>query len=211
MKVLLTTLSLAALLVGMAAPVAAARELPADPWAKERFELRARAINVRPDVDSTVNIGGSVDATTSTVPEFDVSYYFTPSISAELIAATSQHKLTYSNGSELGTVWALPPTLTLQYHPLPHNKFNPYVGAGLNYTFFYGENTGASFTDLNVGNGVGYALQAGFDYWVDDHWGVNLDVKKLFLNVDATLNNGAIRADVDLDPWIIGAGVSYRF
>lgn len=211
MRTLLTTLSLTALLVGMAAPIATARELPADPWAKERFELRARAINVRPDVDSSVNIGGTVDATNSTVPEFDVSYYFTPSISAELIAATSQHKLTHSSGAKLGTVWALPPTLTLQYHPMPHSNFNPYVGAGLNYAFFYGENTGPAFTDLNVGNGLGYAVQVGFDYWLNNNWGVNLDVKKLFLNVDATLNNGAIRADVDLDPWIIGAGVSYRF
>ncbi|MBP7763462.1 MAG: OmpW family protein, partial [Alphaproteobacteria bacterium] len=38
-----------------------------------------------------------------------------------------------------------------------------------------------------------------------------LDVKKLWLDVDASLNNGAIQADVDMDPWIVGAGVSYRF
>jgi outer membrane protein len=76
---------------------------------------------------------------------------------------------------------------------------------------FYGEETGKGFTDLDVDGGVGYAAQAGFDYWLNDNWGLNLDVKKIWLDVDASLNNGTIRADVDLDPWIVGAGVSYRF
>ncbi|MBP7905891.1 MAG: OmpW family protein, partial [Alphaproteobacteria bacterium] len=79
------------------------------------------------------------------------------------------------------------------------------------YSVFYGEDAGSGFTDLNVDNGFGYGLQAGADFWVNEHWGVNLDVKKLWLDVDASLNNGAIQADVDMDPWIVGAGVSYRF
>lgn len=52
---------------------------------------------------------------------------------------------------------------------------------------------------------------AGFDYWLNDRWGVNFDVKKIFLNIDAESNNGAITADIDLDPWIVGADVAYRF
>ncbi len=59
--------------------------------------------------------------------------------------------------------------------------------------------------------GVGYALQAGFDYWFDDHWGANVDIKKLFLNIDASLIGGTVTADIDLDPVIVGTGVSYRF
>ncbi len=81
----------------------------------------------------------------------------------------------------------------------------------MNYSIFYGEKAGEGFSDLNVDNSVGFAAQAGFDYWVSDNWGLNLDVKKLWLDVDASLNNGAIKADVDIDPWVVGAGVSYRF
>lgn len=210
MRKSLTTVSFAALMLLTLAGAASARDL-GDTWSKERFQVRARAIGVLPDVSSSVNIGGTVDASNSFMPEVDLSYYFTNNISAELIAATTQHTLKHSSGSKLGDVWALPPTLTLQYHFMPDSKFSPYAGVGLNYTFFYGEHTGASFTDLDVHNGVGYAMQAGFDYWLDANWGLNVDVKKLFLNVNATANNGAIRADVDVDPWIIGAGVSYRF
>ena len=105
----------------------------------------------------------------------------------------------------------MPPTLTLQYHFTPHSKFSPYIGAGVNYSLFYGEDAKSGFTDLEIDGGWGVAAQAGFDYWMNDNWGLNLDVKKLWLNVDASLNNGAVKADVDLDPWIIGTGVSYRF
>ena len=145
------------------------------------------------------------------MPTLGFTYFLTDHISAELIAATTRHKLTHSSGADLGKTWVLPPTLTLQYHFTPDRAFSPYIGAGLNYTMFYSEDTAAGFTDLDVEGGVGYALQVGADYWLNDNWGLNLDVKKLFLNADASLNNGAITADVDLDPWLIGAGVSYRF
>ena len=105
----------------------------------------------------------------------------------------------------------MPPTVTLQYHFTPQNTFSPYVGAGVNYSYFYGEETGTGFTDLEVEGGFGVALQAGTDIWLNENWGLNLDVKKIFLNIDGKLNDGAIRADIDLDPWIVGAGVSYRF
>ena len=76
---------------------------------------------------------------------------------------------------------------------------------------FYGEDAGTGFTDLNVDGGVGVAAQVGFDYWLNDNWGLNFDAKKIWLDVDATLNNGTIRADVELDPWVVGGGISYRF
>lgn len=182
---------------------------------KERFQLRVRALGVVPDEESSVSAGGTplagdIKVSNALVPEIDLTYFFTDSIAAELIAGTARHEMNF-NGSNLGDVWILPPTLTVQYHFSRDQVFSPYVGAGINYSLFYGEGAGTGFSDLNVDNGVGPVLQAGFDYWLNDHWGLNLDVKKIWLNVDASLNNGAIKADVDLDPWLIGAGVSYKF
>jgi outer membrane protein len=48
------------------------------------------------------------------------------------------------------------------------------------------------------------------DVPIGGNWSWNLDVKKIFVNVDATVN-GAVKADVDLDPWVIGTGIGYRF
>lgn len=194
---------------------ASAQDASTDLLAKERFQLRVRAINVSPDEESNVNIGGHVDAKSFVTPEVDVTYFLTPKLGLELIAATSRHELDYSvNGANLGEAWILPPTLTLTYHPFRgESAFSPYVGAGLNYSMFYGESSGTGFNDLELDGGLGYALQAGADYWIDDHWGLNVDVKRIWLDVDANLRTGAtpIHADVDLDPWVVGAGISYKF
>ncbi len=157
--------------------------------------------------------GLQTDVETSATPEVDVTYFFTDKVSAELIAATSKHTVT-AGALTLGDAWILPPTLTLQYHFTPEKSFSPYVGAGLNYSMFYGEDDGAGFTDLDVDGGIGYALQAGFDYWLNDHWGVNMDAKYINLDVDVDVNSGGTHLDADnadLDPVILGAGVSYRF
>ena len=197
-------------MLAVSAP-AVAKDLGDSYLSKERFQIRVRAIGVIPDDSSSVNIGGKTDVSTETVPEVDFTYFITENIAAELIAATAEHEITHSAAGDLGDAWILPPTLTLQYHFTPDNKFSPYVGAGINYSYFYGEDTAAGLTDLEVEGGWGTALQVGADYWINDNWGLNLDVKKLWLNIDGKLNGGAVRADVDLDPWIVGAGASYRF
>lgn len=209
-------LALLCITTALIATAATARSVDATAWnASERFQFRGRLIGVLPAEDSAVNVGGKAHAGDALTPELDLSYYFTDYVSAELIAATSQHSLSHSTAGDLGRTWVLPPTITIQYHPQPHEKFSPYIGAGLNYSMFYGENAanGNGVTDLDVDGGVGYALQVGADYWLNEHWGMNFDVKKLFLNIDADMRIGGapVSANIDLDPWIVGAGVAYRF
>ncbi len=192
---------------------AIARDL-GETWSKERFQIRARTVGLIADGDGVVN-GTTLqtDVMNSVTPEVDITYFFTNNIAAELIAATAQHKIT-AGSNILGDAMILPPTLTAQYHFTPDNKFSPYVGAGLNYTMFYGEDDGAGFNNLDVNGGLGYALQAGFDYWINDNWGLNMDVKYIDLEVDVKVNSGATplkASSVDLNPWVVGAGVSYKF
>lgn len=189
-----------------------------DAAAVERpLQIRLRGIAVIPDEGAAITpIGGDVDVTTTVVPELDLTYFIADHWALELIAATNRHsasaKATAVGDVPLGPVWLLPPTLSLQYHFTPYQRIRPYLGAGLNYTFFY-RARGQGVSDLHFKNSPGYALQAGVDIALDDHWLVNLDVKKLFLSTKASMWAGAtrIQADVDLDPWIIGAGVGYRF
>lgn len=214
MKKILRTALLAALATTSLSGVALADDLGGT-WSKERFQFRVRAIDVMADGDGEVvqNPALKTDVRHSVVPEVDVTYFFTKNIAAELIAATSEHEVD-AGFANLGEAWILPPTLTLQYHFMPDSAFSPYVGAGLNYSLFYGETDGFGYNDLEVEGGVGYALQAGFDYWLNDNWGLNLDAKYVDLDVDVdVISSGTLLEanEVDLDPWIIGAGVSYRF
>lgn len=179
--------------------------------------VRGRALVVAPDVSSTVStIGGHVDAETVAVPEVDLSYFLTANIAFELIAATTRHSV-QDNGSALGNVGLgkvslLPPTLTAQYHFMPQSRLSPYVGAGINYTFFYDAKApGGTISSIRYDDNVGAALQAGVDYNIAGNWFANLDLKKLFLSTKAHVNGGAVTASVDLDPWLVGVGVGYKF
>lgn len=175
------------------------------------WQVRLRGVSVSPDESSDTSNGGEIAASSTPVPELDITYFFTDNIAAELILATSKHDMReITPNIDLGDVWVLPPTLTLQYHYTNSSNFKPYVGAGLNYTVFYNENPGG-VASIDYENNFGYALQVGADYMLDEHWMLNMDVKKIFLNTDVSVNGGAVTADVDLDPWVLGLGVGYRF
>jgi len=195
---------------------AEAKDLGDGSWAKERFQIRVRGIGVLPDSGGHTTINGKPEADNAFVPEIDFTYFFTEHLAAELIVATSPHDLNLKNSDlgnvALGETMILPPTLTLQYHLTPDNQFSPYLGAGVNYTLPYSEDAaGGTVTKLKADGSFGLALQAGADYWINDNWGINLDVKKVWVDVDASINNGAITGEVELDPWIVGTGISYRF
>ena len=175
--------------------------------------MRVRAIDVSPDESSHTSINGQIAASSTLAPELDFSYFWSENWASELILATTKHEMkaknTNSGGLDLGDVWILPPTLTMQYHFTTQSPWKPYLGAGINYTIFYNEDA-APQTSISYKNGFGYALQAGMDYNLNDKWVLNADVKKIFLNTKATVN-GTVHADVDLDPWVFGLGVGYRF
>ncbi|MDX2095204.1 MAG: OmpW family outer membrane protein [Alphaproteobacteria bacterium] len=172
--------------------------------------VRARAVGITPNESSTMNINDNVKVDNHVVPELDATYFFTPNIAAELIAAVSPHDITTTGGVDAGTVWLLPPTLTLQYHFNQFESVKPYLGAGINYTHFFGEDPG-SLTDAHYKDSVGIALQAGADIPIQGNWYANVDVKKIYIDTNAKFSNNAVRADVDIDPWFVGIGLGYKF
>ena len=196
----------------------------------QNWQVRLRGVAVQPNEKSEVRaIGGDVNISNSFIPELDFTYFFNKNVAAELILGTTKHdvKTTGSNLTaiggpasaevDLGSVWLLPPTLTLQYHFYPTKTLKPYLGAGLNYTIFYSVDEGSVVKGLDYDNAVGFALQGGLDYMLNDKYFLNFDIKKLFLktdvNVDATnLASGLkIPAEVNIDPLLIGFGVGMKF
>jgi outer membrane protein len=233
-KLLLTTLLAATALAAIGAPAGAA-DIPAkgpvykapafEPWNPWMVRVRALGVVTRNSGSVDQVPGSGLSTSDSLVPELDISYFFTKNIAAELILGVTRHQVTgtgvaATNGLDVGKAWLLPPTLTLQYHFTDFGAFKPYVGAGVNYTMFFSQSAGNTangagviVTRSNLHNTWSPALQIGFDYMIDKHWGFNVDVKKLWLrpNWDGDSNVGALTGKVNLDPWLIGAGVTYKF
>lgn len=179
--------------------------------------VRLRGIHVSPSESATITpIGGTASIDTATVPELDISYFLTNNIAIELILATTKHSPsaigTLVGDVPLGSVFLLPPTVTFQYHPMAGEKFSPYVGAGINYTIFYKEESPTvTVTDIDYANKFGFAVQFGADYSINSEWFLNVDVKKIWLKTDISMNAGTINADVKINPWIFGLGFGKRF
>ena len=209
------------------APVAQADD--DNPWM-----VRGRVIGVLPDESADLTVGGAalpgtVDISDSYVPELDITYFFTDNIAAELILGVTPHDVKATNVTvgtvltdatiDLGDVWLLPPTLTLQYHFNTDSAFKPYVGAGVNATFFFNADEGDVANNIDYDPSYGFALQAGADYDLDGQpggWALNVDVKKIWINPDVTVDftdalGATVNADVDINPLVVGLGLAYKF
>lgn len=175
--------------------------------------VRARAVHINP-ADKSDPVGGigaadTIHVSEKTIPEVDISYFFTPNWAVELVLTYPQKHNVTLNGANIGSFKHLPPTLTVQYHFTPAAPVSPYVGAGVNYTRI-------SSVDLLNGAGqldnssVGLALQAGVDFKLDKNWSLNLDVKKVQIRSDVSVSGTQV-STVKIDPWLVGVGVGYRF
>lgn len=187
-----------------------------------KWLIRVRALGILPDTDTDVSINGAavpsagLDIDDRYIPELDITYFLTRNIALELVLGISKHDVEGSGsltGVDVGDFYIIPPHLMLQYHFDIGNGIKPYIGAGVNYSLIFNEGNAAGFNGLKIDNGFGFSLQAGVDIQVRDNWYLNVDVKKTWLNVDAVTNLGAVpvRADIDVDPWIVGVGLGYRF
>lgn len=181
--------------------------------------VRVRAVNLSmaDKSEAIPSLGVPADAIAAsdkTIPEVDISYFFTPNLAAELILSVPQkHDVTLS-GTKIGTFKHLPPTLLGQYHFLPGGMIRPYVGAGVNYTRISSVSLnvpGVGALDLDSSS-FGPALQAGVDIEVARNVFLNIDVKKVWISSDVLLkSSGAKVSHVDLDPIAVGVGVGFRF
>lgn len=199
---------LAALMFAAFSMIAGTAVAEESPWL-----VRARAVHIDP-ADKSDPVGGTgasdrITVSSKTIPEVDISYFFSPNLAAELILTYPQKHDVYLDGKNIGTFKHLPPTLLVQYHFVNETPFKPYVGAGVNYTLMSKVNLANNTLGLEH-DSLGFAVQAGVDYKIDSNWSLNLDVKKVQIRSDV-LAAGAKISAVKVDPVLIGVGFGYRF
>ncbi len=213
MKTVTTRNLLAAAVVSVAAAMPAVAQEAGD-W---QFRLGLGYIATDTGNDDLVFSGMPLDTFNIDVDDqlgvvFDLTYFLSPNWGIELLASTPYtHDIDGAGAlaglGKIGETKHLPPTLSLQYHFSPGQKFRPYVGAGLNYTLFVDDSTnqglhdgvvatangalGTNFsggnTNLSIDESFGAAFQAGLDVDLSEKWFLNLNVRYIMIDVDAGL------------------------
>lgn len=163
------------------------------------------------------------EANDNYVPTIAIEYFFSDNFSIETICCLTQHDVDAVSGlpgAELvSNAKLIPATVTAKLH-FDLGGVKPYIGAGPTYFLWISDKPGAAtiplgVTDTDLSDEFGLALQAGFDVPISDSgFGVTVDAKRYFVDTTARWfagNTLAIETEHKLDPWVLSAGVSYRF
>lgn len=223
-----------ALALAVAAPLAQAHQAG-------DIIVRAGAVTVQTQENSSgvkvdrgalagTDLGGKASLSNDTQLGLNFAYMMTDNLGIELLAATPfTHDVSIkgaglgaANG-KLGTLKHLPPTLSLVYYPLDSKGvFQPYIGAGINYTWFMDGDTSsraeqAGFSNLRATNSWGWAAQIGADFMLTENVMLNGQIRYIDIDTQAYVDHntlaGGIRAKVDVDvkPWVYMVGLGYKF
>lgn len=197
---------------------------------------------------NTVIPGASTSTSFAVIPELDVAYYINKNWAVEAICCVSHHHIqgTGTIQSEFAHTWVFPPTLLLQYHFTNFGAFQPYLGVGVNFTTYWGTRVNAQTWPLGIVPGSplaslgavnaqfysatvtpswGVAGQIGADYMLNEHWGVNVDLKYIQMAPTVHANVAAfspaapglgalfipVRVYLPINPLVVSAGLTYRF
>ncbi len=162
-----------------------------------------------PKSDNGTLAGFDAEIDSDTRPIFTVEYFVQDNLGIELLASTPyKHDVTLGGSVDAGSVKHLPPTLSLNYHFPTNSAWKPYVGAGLNYTIFFEEDS--PLGDLDLDNSFGVSLQAGLDYMVTEKGAVRLNVRWFDIDSDVKLDGNDI-GTAEIDPFLIGLSYVHRF
>jgi len=223
------TLTASLLALAVAAPFAQAYEAG-------DIIVRAGAITVDPNESSSaVKAGGTAVAGTKATLDADTQlglnfvYMLNSNVGVELLAATPfQHTVGVKGfgapiDGNLGDLKHLPPTLSLVYYPLDtKSAFRPYVGAGINYTWFFddklsssAENSALQLRGLDMKDSWGWAAQVGADFMLTDNVMLNAQLRYIDIETTGTTYSNTlgakVKVDVDVDPWVYMVGLGYKF
>ena len=195
---------------------------PALAYEAGTWVLRAGVGVVAPDSDNLViDPDTIVEVDDGTSLTLTGTYVFSnPNWAFDVLASWPFNHDIMLGGVKIAETDHLPPTFSLQYHFLPDATFQPYVGAGVNWTTFFGTDVTQDLTDLtgvtdiDLDDSFGLALQLGADWTFGDRWLLNFDFRWIDIESDLTASDGVDSAElgtVKIDPWVYAVNVGFRF
>lgn len=170
-------------------------------------------INPKSDNGSVVDGALDLEVGSSVRPTFTAEYFFSDNWGIEALASLPfQHDIEIKGLGKVGSAKHLPPTVSLQYHFNSKGRVSPFVGAGVNYTTFFSEDTTGALegSDLQLDNSWGLAARAGVDFAVGDKGAIRLDVRWIDIDSDVSLDGTEI-GTANIDPLVYGVTYLFKF
>ncbi|MCE4354685.1 OmpW/AlkL family protein [Xanthomonas hortorum] len=164
---------------------------------------------VSPKSDSGTFGGTRAEIKGAPALSFTYEYFIRNNLGIEVHAAVAgKHDLELDGIGKVGSYWSVPPSVLLQYHINGYGTVSPFVGVGINYTTFLGEDVDDAFGngDLSFDDSVGATAHVGVDFIFNERSGLRVDARWAGSqsNVDF---NGARLGKAKIDP--LTYGVSY--
>ena len=189
--------------------VLATAAVPAFAQSAGDWTLGVGVHQVDPKSDSGVD---GLDVDGNVRPTITGEYFIADNLGIEVLAALPfEHDITVG-GATVGSTKQLPPTVSLQYHFNSTGTVSPFIGAGLNYTTFFSEDTEGALqgADLKLDDSWGLAAHAGLDFAIGQKGAIRVDVRWIDIDSDASVN-GADLGTVEIDPLVYGASYMFKF
>lgn len=176
----------------------------AKPWT-----ARLGLHNIDPAGGTSHTAAGDIDVKSKVGPTLNLDYRVCRNVTIDVLGALPFTQDIKLNGTTVGSTRHLPPTLTVQYHPLPDAQFDPFVGVGVNRTFFFNESI-SNGPNLQLSNTWGFAAQGGVDWKFAPRWVVGVDLRYIQIEPNASVGGTPI-GKVKIDPLAYGVSLGYRF
>lgn len=167
---------------------------------------------IEPDGSSNT-AAGSIDVDGAASATFTFEYFIADRIGIEVLASYPfEHDINLAGSGKVGTTKHLPPTVSLQYYFDTGSSVTPFIGAGINYTYFFDEDGKGALagTSINLDDSWGLALHAGADFDLNEKSALRVDVRYIDIETDVEVG-GADIGKVKIDPWVFGASYIIKF
>ena len=202
------------LLSGLAAALALCA-LPALAQSQGDWTVGIGAHQVNPKSDNGKLAGGTLPLSIGSdiKPTVTFEYFVHQDLGIEVLAALPfKHDIDVKGVGKVGSTKQLPPVVSLQYHFNSAGKVSPFVGAGINYTTFFSEDTTGALagTKLKLEDSWGLAAHVGVDFALTDKSALRVDLR--WADIDSKVKvNGASMGTANIDPLVYGLAYVMKF
>lgn len=195
------------MLVCLAAPAAA--------QSRGEWTLGVGAHTVNPTSDNGSLSDGTLDLDIGSdwKPSVTAEYFIRDNLGIEVLAAWPfEHDISIDGLGKVGSTKHLPPTVSLQYHFNASGKVSPFLGAGLNYTTFFSEETSGALagSELKLADSWGLAVHAGLDILLSDKNALRIDARWIDIDSDVSVD-GVELGTAHIDPMVYGVAWVHKF